>query len=145
MLLRPTAGRTDRSAMLPIRRRPRAADCSSHAGPRSLVRSGKGVGSSTNTNPKRERATITCRLERLMPVLCSQTSDLDKITGRLRHLLDTISIGSGKPDAQTRVMTPEEMSDLLSWLMRAGQSLRSLSSNHSVPEEQITQYRTEVQ
>lgn len=80
-----------------------------------------------------------------MPVVSLQTSDLDKITDRLRHLLDTIAPPSCTPGAQTRTVTPEEMNDLLSWLMEAGQSLRSRSADHSVPEEQITQYRTEVQ
>jgi hypothetical protein len=79
-----------------------------------------------------------------MPVLEFEPSTLEKITGRLRQLLDTIAPRS-KADAASRVVTPEEMNDLLSWLMQAGQSLRSLSGNHSLSEEQITQYRTEVQ
>ncbi len=79
-----------------------------------------------------------------MPVLEFEASTLDKITGRLRQLLDTIPSGS-KPDARSRVVTPEEMTDLLSWLMQAGQWLRSLSRDHTVPEQEIAAYRTEVQ
>ena len=80
-----------------------------------------------------------------MPVLQFETSTLEKITGRLRHLLDTISDHAGNRDAQTRVVTPEEMTDLLSWLMRAGQWLRSLPSDPPVPEQHIADYQTQVQ
>jgi hypothetical protein len=80
-----------------------------------------------------------------MSVLDSETSNLSKITGRLRHLLDTIAYHSNNPDAQTRVVTPEEMTELLSWLMRAGQSLRPLSGDHTVPEQEIAEYRREVE
>jgi hypothetical protein len=77
-----------------------------------------------------------------MPVLEFKTSTLDKITGRLRQLLDTISNDACNGEVQTRVLAPEEMTDLLSWLMRVGQWLRS---QPPVPEQQIADYRTEVQ
>jgi hypothetical protein len=80
----------------------------------------------------------------MMPVLECETS-LSNITGRLRHLLDTIAPPADNRVAQTRVVTPEEMSDLLSWLMRAGQWLRSQPVDQRIQPREITDYRTEVQ
>jgi len=80
-----------------------------------------------------------------MPVLEFEASSLDKITGQLRQLLDTISNDASNRVAQTRVVLPEEMTDLLSWLMRAGQWLRSQPVDQRVRQQEIADYRAEVQ
>ncbi|HEY1271176.1 MAG TPA: hypothetical protein VGF08_04300 [Terriglobales bacterium] len=71
-------------------------------------------------------------------------SGLGEITRRLRGLLDAIA-----PDSLDvsvlRVVSPEEMADLLACLMRAGQSLQSATSDQSTAELDIAQYRIEVQ
>lgn len=43
-------------------------------------------------------------------------------------------------------MTPEEMTELLSWLMRAGQRLRNLPDKKDAAlEQELAEYRTQVE
>jgi len=73
-----------------------------------------------------------------------QTSDLGDITGQLRHLLDAIAPGLGNV-APTPVVSPQKMGDLLSCLMRAGQSLRPEPGGATIPAEAMAEYRIELE
>ncbi|HXJ85943.1 MAG TPA: hypothetical protein VMS18_03945 [Candidatus Binatia bacterium] len=77
-------------------------------------------------------------------MLGSHKSDLDEITGKLRHLLDTIAPCCGNAPAM-RAVSPQEMGDLLSCLMRAGQSLRSENGVSAVTAQAIAEYRIVVE
>jgi hypothetical protein len=79
-----------------------------------------------------------------MPTSNTSIARLGEITAHLRRLLDAIA-----PDAvclsARGVVSSEEMNDLLACLMRAGQSLRSATSDHSASELEVAEYRIEVQ
>jgi len=72
--------------------------------------------------------------------------NLSEITCSLRRFLDTLLPQAPGAFETTRALSPEEMTRLLSWLMRAGQCLHCVSPDHRLAHErEITEYRKEIQ
>ena len=79
-----------------------------------------------------------------MPTLHAHASLLPEITGHLRALIDRIAVPSGDAN-RMRPVTPEDVADLLTCLMRAGESLRSQPSDDPDARQEAAEYRMEVQ
>ena len=83
-----------------------------------------------------------------MPTLAPEllTFNLEETTGRLRVVLDALVRPEGTAGTPTRVATPQQMSALLSELMRAGQWMRALPP-HREPllEQELAEYRRQVE
>jgi len=87
-------------------------------------------------------------MESLMPSLRSDelAHDLHEANGRLGILLDSLRPVPAEPAFPVRAATPQQMSALLSELMRAGQWLRALpESSDAALEQELSQYRTLVE
>jgi ABC-type nitrate/sulfonate/bicarbonate transport system substrate-binding protein len=82
-----------------------------------------------------------------MPLLAPDqlTSNLRETNGRLILLLDSLFPCSAQPGTTALVVTPQQMSGLLSELMRAGQWLRSEPDETNVAfEQEVREYRKQV-
>ena len=70
--------------------------------------------------------------------------DLHAATGRIRQVIQALVRSA--PEDPCRVATPQQMSDLLSELMRAGQWLRGLPAERDRDlERELCEYRDEVE
>ena len=68
--------------------------------------------------------------------------NLHEINGRLRVVLDSLTSDPAHPNLSPRAATPQQMSGLLSELMRAGQWLRTLPSHRGPAlEQELITYR----
>ncbi len=81
-----------------------------------------------------------------MPVLLANLAcDLHETNRRLGFWLDRLTPSPQNPEAQ-RVVTPEEMTGLLSELMRTGAWLRGLPSERDATlERELAEYREQVE
>jgi hypothetical protein len=88
-----------------------------------------------------------------MPLLAPDqlTSNLRETNGRLILLLDSLFPRSAQPGTTALVVTPQQMSGLLSELMRAGQWLRSVPAETEPDEtnvafeQEVREYRKQVE
>ncbi|MGC2447988.1 MAG: hypothetical protein WA477_10110 [Candidatus Sulfotelmatobacter sp.] len=72
--------------------------------------------------------------------------DLREVTERLRHLLDSLPPLSAADSLPERIVTPRQMSALLSELTLAGAMLRSLPEPKGTEfAEELSEYRQEVE
>lgn len=72
--------------------------------------------------------------------------NLHDVNGRLRAVLDSLSADPTQPNQSPRAATPQQMSGLLSELMRAGQWLRTLPSDRGPAlEQELITYRKNVE
>jgi ABC-type nitrate/sulfonate/bicarbonate transport system substrate-binding protein len=82
-----------------------------------------------------------------MPLLAPDqlTTNLRETNGRLILLLDSLFPCSAQTGTAALVVTPEQMSGLLSELMRAGQWLRSMPDETTAAlEQEVSAYRKQV-
>jgi hypothetical protein len=87
-------------------------------------------------------------MECLMPALTSDqlTHDLHETNRRLSVLLNSLPAPTDHAEDQSRAATPQQMSGLLSELMRAGEWLRAMPKESGAAlEQEISEYRRQVE
>jgi len=72
--------------------------------------------------------------------------ELNETNQRMRFLLDSLSLPGGSAGLSARIASPEQMSALLSELLRAGQWLRSRPQESDAElEQEFSEYRKQVE